>query len=217
MFAQYLITETLKLRRSLVMLLALCAPFLVALTCVLIALRLQTGMVPMLKYGRAGATLWAFAMLPLSVTALSVLISQMEHGARSWDHMMILPGARPRLFLAKGLILFGLVAMMTGWLWLSLRVGAWLIAAVLPIDGPFETLHIAQILGTTLCASAMMIVIQLWLALRSQSFVPPLALGIVGTFVAIVAVNVKESAYFPWLLPLHALPLIPYLRIALCG
>jgi ABC-2 type transport system permease protein len=205
MFVRYLVTEALKLRRSLVMLLALCAPLLVTVTCILVALRLQSGTVPMAKYGQAGAALWTVAMLPLSVTALSVLLSHMEHSARSWDHMMILPGARPRLFLAKALILFGIVVAMNVWLWLSLRIGAWLLEAIMPVDGPFATFHVAHILAIAACASVMMIILQLWLALRTRSFVPPLALGIVGTFIAFVAANSWEGGYFPWLLPLATL------------
>jgi len=50
-----------------------------------------------------------------------------------------------------------------------------------------------------------MCVIQLWTALRFRSFVPPLVLGIVGTFIAVAAASAREGAYFPWLMPLHIL------------
>jgi ABC-2 type transport system permease protein len=211
MLAQYLLTEALKLRRSLVLLLAFAAPLFVVVVCVLIGLRSHDAAVPMDKYGLTGAAFWAFAMLPMSVTALSVLMSQMEHGARSWDHMLILPGARPRLFLAKALVLFGIVAAMTAWLWLVLRGGAWLVGEIKPLDGQFQSARIAKTLALMLAASGMMIALQLWLALRSRSFVPPLVLGIVGTFVAVAAASAKEGAYFPWLMPLHTLSTDPVL------
>ena len=211
MLMRYLITETLKLRRSLALLLALAAPLFVVVMCVLIGLRSPSAAMPVKNYGMTGAAFWAFAMLPLSVTALSVLMSQMEHGARSWDHILTLPGARPRIFLAKALILFGVVALMSLWLWLLLRGGAWLVEMAKPVDGPFESRKIAETLTTMFAASGLMIVLQIWMALRSRSFVPPLVLGIVGTFTSVAAASAKEGAYFPWLMPLHVLSTDPVL------
>ena len=93
MLFRFITTEILKLRRSLVMLLCLAAPALVAVIAVLIAIK--TGKtVPLSNYAQTGAAFWAFAMLPLSLTALSVLMAQMEHGARLWDRLLALPGAR---------------------------------------------------------------------------------------------------------------------------
>jgi ABC-2 type transport system permease protein len=53
--------------------------------------------------------------------------------------------------------------------------------------------------------SILLIAIQLWAALRFRSFVPPLVLGISGTFVAVAATSAKEGPYFPWLIPTNAL------------
>ena len=57
-----------------------------------------------------------------------------------------------------------------------------------------------------------MCIIQLWVALRFRSFVPPLILGIVGTFVAVIAAAAREGAYFPWLMPLHILSTEPAMQ-----
>jgi ABC-2 type transport system permease protein len=43
-----------------------------------------------------------------------------------------------------------------------------------------------------------MIAIQFWAAMRFSSFVPALALGIGGTFFAVVATGAKEGVFFPW-------------------
>ena len=58
-----------------------------------------------------------------------------------------------------------------------------------------------------------MCVIQLWTALRFRSFVPPLVLGIVGTFIAVAAASAREGAYFPWLMPLHILSTEPAMQV----
>lgn len=199
---RYLVTEFLKLRRSLVLLLAAAAPVFVAVICVLIALRNKSA-VPYLNFGMTGAAFWAFAMLPMAVTALSVLVSRMEHGPRTWDHLLALPGARPRLFIAKAFVLAAVVAAMSAWLWLLL-VGGWhLLAELKPVKGRFDYDGLALILTKMWLASGLMIVLQLWVALRTRSFVPPLVIGITGTFVAVAAASAREGAYFPWLMPLH--------------
>ncbi len=200
----YLIVELLKLRRSLVLLLATAAPVFVVVMSVLIAVRNKPP-VPAFNFIMTGAAFWAFAMLPLVVTALSVLVSQMEHGPRTWDHWLALHGARPRLFLAKAIVLLIVTAAMAFWLWLLLMAGWGVIEANRPIVGQFDRAALALLLAKMWAASAMMVVLQLWVALRSRSFVPPLVLGITGTFVAVAAASAKEGAYFPWLMPLHIL------------
>ena len=97
MLIRYLVVEVLKLRRSLAMLLCLAAPALVVIIVALIGIRTGKS-VPMLNYAQTGAAFWAFAMLPLTLIALSVLMAQMEHGPKSWDHLLALPGGRRWLF-----------------------------------------------------------------------------------------------------------------------
>jgi ABC-2 type transport system permease protein len=64
-------------------------------------------------------------------------------------------------------------------------------------------------LGLMFAGAFLLIVIQLWTALRFRSFVPPLVLGIGGTFVAVAATASKQGAFFPWLIPLNALAINP--------
>ncbi|MCY7281038.1 MAG: ABC transporter permease [Sphingomonas bacterium] len=208
MLIRFLTAEVLKLRRSLVMLLCLAAPALVAIIAVLIGLKTGKS-VPLLNYAQTGAAFWAFAMLPLSLTALSVLMAQMEHGPRLWDHLLALPGARRRLFLAKALVMIALDAAMTLLLLGFLLVGAWLMPLFKPVTGSFEVATIATLLTKMFLASTLMAVIQLWAALRFRSFVPPLAIGILGTFISVAAAATREGAYFPWLMPLHMLSTDP--------
>ena len=208
MLFRFITAEILKLRRSLVMLLCLAAPAMVAVIAVLIAIK--TGKtVPLPNYAQTGAAFWAFAMLPLSLTALSVLMAQMEHGPRLWDHLLALPGARHWLFLAKALMMIALNAAMTMWLFALLLAGAWLLPTFRPVTGSFDLVGTATLLAKMFLASILMAVIQLWAALRFRSFVPPLVLGILGTFISVAAASAREGAYFPWLMPLHILSTDP--------
>lgn len=208
MFARFLIAEILKLRRSLALLLCITAPSLVALISVLMVLRSER--IPDLGiFWSSACAIWAFAMLPLSVTALSVLIAQSEHGPKTWDHLLPLPGARPHLFLAKGAVMLGCVAGMSLLLGLLVTGGGELIAGVRETKGEMDAGGLFALIGKMALAATLLSVVQLWVALRFRSFVPPLALGIAGTFTAVAAAGAEDGAYFPWLMPLHMLAQAP--------
>jgi lantibiotic transport system permease protein len=152
----------------------------------------------------------------MSVTALSVLMAQMEHGPRTWDHILAIPGARRRIFLAKAIVMLALVAAMTLLVGALLIAGAELLAALKPLATPLDRGALASTLWRMFLASGLMCIIQLWTALAFRSFVPPLLLGIMGTFVSVAAAAAREGAYFPWLMPLHILSTDPAMqRVAL--
>ena len=207
----YLTAEMMKLKRSLALLLCVSAPIFVMVICVLIGLHSHKPM-PLDRYAMTGAAFWAFAMLPMTVTALSVLIAQMEHGPRTWDHLLALPGARPWLFLAKAIVMLALVAAMSLWLFGLLVAGAEFAGRVHAVTGVLDLEVLRATLAKMAAASLLMCVIQLWTALRFRSFVPPLVLGIVGTFIAVAAASAREGAYFPWLMPLHILSTDPAMQ-----
>jgi ABC-2 type transport system permease protein len=212
MLLRYFTCELLKLRRSLALLLCVSAPVFVMIICVLIGLHSDKPM-ELDKYGMTGAAFWAFAMLPMTVTALSVLMAQMEHGPRTWDHILALPGARRSVFFAKAVVIALLVAAMSLWLFALLLAGAGFAGTVHPVTGILDRQLLASTLAKMATASLLMCVIQLWTALRFRSFVPPLVLGIVGTFIAVAAASAREGAYFPWLMPLHVLSREPAMQV----
>lgn len=204
MFFRYLTVEILKLRRSLALLLCAAAPACIAILGALILLD-RGGNWRMFTMGNAA--FWAFAMLPLTLTALSVLLAQMEHGARSWDHLLALPGARLHVYLAKAVVMLGLVAGMSLWLWVLLHVTGAAVDAIWPgtLKGDPDPAATAGILARMAVASTLVAMLQLWVALRFRSFVPPLVFGIAGTFAAIVAVSARQGLYFPWLMAVNVL------------
>ena len=91
------------------------------------------------------------------------------------------------------------------WLYALLIVGGSLIATVHSVSAPLDAMALRDTIAGMAAASLLMCVIQLWIALRFRSFVPPLVLGILGTFVSVAAASAREGAYFPWLMPLHML------------
>lgn len=201
MLHRYLLTEILKLRHSLALLLCVAAPFCVAALGTVIALD-QKVAIPLDRFVLTAAGIWSYLMLPLAVTALSVLMAQMEHGSRSWNHLLTLPLARPNVYLAKALVMLGLVALMSALLFVFTLVGA-AILTLLHASGVTGGLDVGRFLGVLLrmaIASGLMCMLQLWVALRYRSFVVPLIFGIAGTFVAVATMGAGKAAWIPWLL-----------------
>lgn len=199
--------EVRKLNRSLALLLALAAPTLIGIFVFFNMLRGDEPQ-PWEMYLRSATAIWAFFMLPMSVTALTALVAQMEHGPRAWDHLRTLPIARWKLYAAKAICVLGLVAAMSV-LNLALTWGAVTLASTIkPMivpTGAFDLGGQAGLLGRVLVSATLMIAIQFWIALRFSSFVPALAVGIGGTFFSVVATSAEQGVFFPWQMPINML------------
>lgn len=199
--------EIRKLNRSLAVLLAIAAPSLIAIFTFFNLLRAKAAQ-PWEMWMVSSIGIWAFFMLPMSVTALTALVAHMEHGPRSWDHLRALPLPRWRLYAAKAIVVLAVVAAMSA-ATLGLAWGAVVLAtAVKPAltpTGPLEIDLYAITTAKVFLAAILMVAIQLWTALRFSSFVPALALGIGGTFFSVVATSAKAGVFFPWQMPVNML------------
>lgn len=199
--------EARKLNRSLAALLALAAPTLIAIFVFFNMLRGKEA-APWDMYMQGSVGIWAFFMLPMSVTALTALVAHMEHGPRAWDHLRALPVARWKLYAAKAICVLVVVAGMS-LLNLLLTWGAVSLAAatkpVLAPTGVFDLGVQLILLGKVMLAATLMIAIQFWIAMRFSSFVPALAVGIGGTFFSVVATAAKQGVFFPWQMPVNML------------
>tara|TARA_R110000787_G_scaffold72147_5_gene160964 strand:+ start:2507 stop:3232 length:726 start_codon:yes stop_codon:yes gene_type:complete len=199
--------ELRKLNRSLALLLALAAPSLIGIFIFFNMMRGDTPQ-PWAMWLGSSTGIWAFFMLPMSVTALTALVAHMEHGPRSWDHLRSLPVPRWHLYAAKAICVLCLVAVMS-LLNLGLTVAAVSAAAsikpMLTPTGDPELAASLMLLGKVWLASLLMVALQFWTALRFASFVPALILGIGGTFFAVVATVARAGVFFPWQMPVNML------------
>jgi ABC-2 type transport system permease protein len=156
----------------------------------------------------SAAGIWAFFMLPMSVTALTALVAHMEHGPRSWDHLRALPVPRWRLYAAKAASVLTVVALMSVAVpmmaWAAVRLGVIFRPDLEPV-GPFELARYAGLAGRMYVAGLLLVALQLWTALRFASFVPALGIGIGGTFFSVVATAAKQGVFFPWQMPVNML------------
>ena len=202
-----LYVEIAKLKRSLALALAGLAPGLIAVFAFFSAVRMN-GPRPWEMWMMQGAGIWAFFMLPMSVTALTALVAHMEHGPKSWDHLRALPVPRWRLYAAKAVCVLGLVAIMSVLVptltWAALEAAAAIKPVVRP-TGVIDWTGVAVVLGRMYLAALLLTAIQLWVALRFASFVPALSVGIGGTFFAVVATSAKQGVFLPWQMPVNML------------
>jgi hypothetical protein len=199
--------EIRKLNRSLALLLALAAPCLIGIFAFFNISRFDRPG-PWEQGLTTSVGIWAFFMLPMSVTALTALIAQMEHAPRSWDHLRSLPVPRWRLYAAKLVCVLGLVVVMSvlnlAITWSAVELAAMLKPAIRPTGVP-DVAGTAWLLAKVLAAALLMVAIQFWTAMRFSSFVPALALGIGGTFFAVVATGAKQGVFFPWQMAVNVL------------
>ena len=203
--------EVRKLNRSLALLLALAAPGLIALFGFLMMLRAKEAVTWDMVIGSAVA-IWAYFMMPMSVTALTALVAHTEHGPRAWDHLRALPLPRWHLYASKAVCVLGVVAAMSVLLALLTLLAAtgagWLKPAV-AATGAMDIAGYLTLLGRIFLAAWLLVAVQLWIALRYASFVPALAVGIGGTFFAVVATSAKVGAVLPWQIPVNQLATDP--------
>jgi ABC-2 type transport system permease protein len=203
--------EARKLNRSLALLLAVAAPLMVGLFTFFSMLR-RTQPQPWDVWLTQSSAIWAFFMLPMSVTALTALVAHMEHSARAWDHLRSLPRPRWTIYAAKALCVLVLVAAMS-FLSLIFAYGAVTAASAIrpgsaPEGEPALAIH-ALTMARIWLASLLLTAVQFWTAIRFQSFVPALSLGIGGTFFSVVATSAEEGIYFPWQMPVNMLATDP--------
>lgn len=198
--------EFAKLKRSLVLLVTFAAPL-----CVLIFAAIALGTRPTnLKWERfldEGLAMWSFFMMPMSVTAMTTLLAQLEHGPRMWNHLFALPVRRSALYGTKALVALILVVIMQVAVYGGLYLVGLAVGAAMPshrLTGDMQMGEMAIGMAAMITGALPMVVIQLWVALRWRSFVLPLVVGIIGTFFALVVTAAGVKLYIPWLLQIWA-------------
>ncbi len=172
--------EFAKLRRSLVLLLCVAAPTMVALLAGVMMMEWKKSE-QWQMFAVQGAAMWSFFMLPI---------------------------ARWKFYAAKTLVITFLVAAMSAALIVLLPLAGYAAEALASgqqLTGSYPWRDTSSLIATMFAGSLLLIAIQLWAALRYRSFVPPLVIGIGGTFVAVAATASKQGAFFPWLIPTNAL------------
>ena len=192
--------EILKLRRSLVLLVAATPAVMVYLLGVL-AMTSGQGAGEWTVLVMAGSAIWAYFLLPMTTIGLAALMAQTEHGPGTWSWSLALPVPRWQIFTAKILVLLGMMAIVS---WTALLIDPELVIAGAPDWALAFRLH-GQMWIAGICVAA----VQWGIAHRFRSFAAPVAIGIGGTFVAVAATSSEYGIFFPWLMPVNMLATDP--------
>ena len=199
--------ELMKLRRSLSLLIVLAIPAMVLVMQVFMRLT-GHGAPDWLRHAQSGAAIWGFLLLPLTATALTALLAQVEHAPRAWSSVLAMPCPKGRVFAAKALLAVGLMALISLLLWCAILASGLLCNAIDPsttLAGALPAARLADVLARMWLAGLLVVAIQFVVATATPNFAAPIIVGIGGTFFAVAATSAKAGIYFPWLLPVNIL------------
>ena len=218
-----LLAESLKLKRTRALRLAIGAPMIIVLLVFGIYAErsgksddadLLTGFAQLIL------TIWTIILFPLYVALVAALVAAIEHQNDGWKHILALPVNRSAIFVAKWIAGIGLVLLSS----LVLSTGVVAAAEVLRLVKPgwsSSQLPTAMIFRGALlssCAAVLLFSIQMWISLRWRSFLPGLVVAVIALalmFVAIPRGVALFGSLFPWSPPAMAMaPHNPYRPIA---
>lgn len=201
------IAESMKLNRSLVLLLAAAPPLMLGL--MVVAVVLSRDMTENWdQIGMSGAAIWAYLLMPLTVTALTALMAGIEHGCAGWTWSLAQPVPKSIIFTAKALVTVAVTALISAGVALAVLGGGHLVQMIdtdMVMEGEPPYAFMAALMVKMWLASLLMTAIQFTVAHAASSFATPVIVGIGGVFVSVVATSSKYGVFFPWLLPVNML------------
>jgi lantibiotic transport system permease protein len=154
--------------------------------------------------------LWAILALPLFITLETALLAQTEHSEKQWKHLFALAVPRWVYYAAKWitgavLVLFGHVFLLGGTL-LSGYFIRW-VRPDLGFDAAPPVAWMARILGLVWLIALLVLSIHTWVSLHFHSFTVAVGVGMAAAVANIILISSQDGQhYFPWTLPINALP-----------
>jgi len=209
--------ETLKLKRSLALWIALIIPLFPSVANIVDGL--QHGMSTPLE-DAANRTpwsmlfyfafrFWTILALPMIVAILSALMANTDHPPKAWKMLFALPFPRSAIFAGKWFGLAGLVLISNLVFTLANLVGGILIHYLRPDAGLEFPIPVGEALFAMFISwllSLLMISIHLWISLRWSSFLVSIILGFsatVSNLFLIASYLYGKSAISPWAMPVQ--------------
>ncbi|NWN79103.1 MrsE [Bacillus sonorensis] len=137
-------------------------------------------------------------VLPILVGIYAAFVCRGEHAGGGWKQLLALPVLRSRVFFAKAAVVVMMVAVTMGNLYTLFIVFGFLNG--LKGDLPFFAVLGYVVQGSIACLP--LIVLQLIISVRHQTFGLPLAVSIGFTLPSILAANTPLGQIYPWTLPM---------------
>jgi hypothetical protein len=221
--------ESLKLKRTLALRLALIAPLFIVLLQLGVYLargedveRATTN--PVAGFARGVVTLWTLVFLPFWATLAASLCASLDHRDNHWDQLFALPIRRWPVYAAKWIIVFGLVVLS------SICLPLFAVAAVeilkqVRVEWRGAALPWGLLLSgvSRSCGACLLLIsLQCWFSLRWRSFLIALGVGIAGIMSGIILISapLRFLSLYPWTATAAAAspsePLLPLIW-GMCG
>lgn len=224
-------SELLKLRRTLVLWLALLTPLLVHGLNICIALDQKAASFSLQDWPseRNGSfNMWLGLVLPLLIALEAGLLANMEYENNQWKHLFALPFPRGTLFAAKwslGLLLIAASCLIFA---LGFPVSYQLLNILRPGVGYNFALPFGEILrlsGITFASLLLCFSLQTWVSLRWNNFILAMSIGVAADIINIgLLIGESTTNWFPWLFPItiyagivHSAPYLSLLLTASFG
>ncbi|WP_440959553.1 ABC transporter permease [Oceanicaulis sp. LC35] len=201
------LAEGMKLNRSLVLLLAAAPPLMLGLMVVAVVLSRDITE-NWDQLAMSGAAIWAYLLMPLTITALTALMAGIEHGCAGWTWSLAQPVPKVVVFSAKAIVTLSVTALISTGVALGVLGGGHLVQMIDPdlvMEGRPPYALMASLLLKMWFASLLMTAIQFTIAHAASNFATPVIVGIGGVFVSVVATSSRYGIFFPWLLPVNML------------
>lgn len=201
------LAEGMKLNRSLVLLLAIAPPLMLGLMVVAVVLSRDTPE-NWTQLAMSGAAIWAYLLMPLTVTALTALMAGIEHGCAGWTWSLAQPVPKVVVFSAKAIVTVSVTALISTGVALGVLGGGHIVQLIEPglvMEGRPPYALMSSLMMKMWLASLLMTAIQFTVAHAASNFATPVIVGIGGVFVSVVATSSRYGVFFPWLLPVNML------------
>src|SRR4029450_4813993 len=184
MLPRVLLTECLKIKRTLALWMVLIAPYAVIFLQFLISLASADQMAKRnadvwAGIARQTVALWTVLMMPLFLTLETSLLAGVEHSEKNWKSVLALPPPRWTIYVSKLIVTITLLWTAHLMLVTGTLASGYLLRAVRPVlrldnlQAGLVIWPMVQVSLAALCA----VTIQHWVSLRWQSFTAAMAFG----------------------------------------
>jgi len=202
-------SESLKLKGSLALWLAMIAPLVIVLLQFMITLDRGSDFLTdspdvWLWFGRQTINFWSLLMLPLFITLETALLAGLEHTGNNWKHLFALPVPRGAIYTAKQISGMALISFSQLMLVLYILLAGGLLGVLKPelkFSFPVSLDKILMYAAISWVSSWLLISIHTFVGIRWKSFVVAMGFGIAMAVAGFIILNSRWAGFYPWTLP----------------
>jgi len=209
-FSRSLTAETLKLKRTPLLWIAIGGGLFVTLIIFLIFVFSKQEVLDQAKnpwelYFKMGYIITTMMLLVPYIVLVMSALTYFEHHANAWKHLYTLPLGKENFYFAKFLIAIGLIVILYLAFFVSFLASGYLLDFIHP-EYQFQTQdHLLGFVTSSLLHSFISILgitaIPFWLSMRWQNFILPIAIGLLGFiigFFLLLARGFEWTTFFPY-------------------